>query len=117
MALMITENAFSTRKEVEKEIEGANLWMLELQLEGGSGKPHWHEFYGQVYIIEGELTIRDESNGTTHTCGAGTRIVVPPRSLHSELAGGAKVLVGLAIDPATLGEAVDLPPTALAEAR
>lgn len=114
MALIVSENAFHTRNEVEREIKAANLWMLEYQLEGGDGNPHWHEFYGQVYIIEGEFTIRDESNGDTYTCSAGTRIAVPPRSVHSELGGSAKALVGLSIDPATMGEAVDLPPSALA---
>ena len=112
MALIVSENAFNNKKEVEQEIKAANLWMLELQLENGSGNPHWHEFYGQVYIIEGEFTIRDESNGSTYTCSAGTRIVVPPRSVHSELSGSANALVGLSMDPATLSQNVDLPPSA-----
>ncbi len=53
------------------------------------------------------------SIGSTYTCSAGTRIVVPPRSVHSELSGSANALVGLSMDPATLSENVDLPPSAL----
>ncbi|HCO60938.1 MAG TPA: hypothetical protein DIT58_12200 [Porticoccaceae bacterium] len=50
---------------------------------------------------------------SAYTCSAGTRIVVPPRSVHSELSGSANALVGLSMDPATLSENVDLPPSAL----
>ena len=114
MAITVTENAFTTKAQAIEEIRAANLWVLELELEFSDGKPHWHVFYDEVYVLEGSLTMRDETTGVLYNCNAGTRLVVPPRTVHSELAGKAKTVIGIAVDPATLGEEIDLPPDALA---
>ena len=114
MAIVVTENAFTSKEQAVEEIKTANLWVLELEFEDGDGNPHWHEFYDQVYVLEGTFSIRDDTTGIEYNCGAGTRIVVPPRTVHSELAARAKTVIGISIDPTTMGEDIDLSPALLA---
>ncbi|RLA47077.1 MAG: hypothetical protein DRR06_03560 [Gammaproteobacteria bacterium] len=114
MGLIVTENAFTKREQAIDEIKAANLWLLELVLEPGERDTHWHDFYAQDYILEGELILKDEALGVEHRIGPGTRLIAPPRWLHSEkMESPVKLLIGLSIDPATLPENIDLSPAEL----
>jgi uncharacterized cupin superfamily protein len=113
MAMIVTENAFKTKKQAIAEIKAANLWLFEFEPEPAENPAHWHDFYGQVYILEGQVNLRDEASGTDYACGPGTRVIVPPRTLHSEQILGYKAVIGLSVDPATLGEDINLSPAAL----
>ena len=113
MAFIVTEKAFTTKQEAIEEIKAANLWVLEAELEAGEVAPHWHSFYAQTYILEGQIDITDVASGITYECGPGTRVIGPPRAVHSEKCGGVKIIAGLAVDPATLEEDINLDPAEL----
>jgi quercetin dioxygenase-like cupin family protein len=114
MGITAKKNAFETKKQAISEIEAANLWAIEFDLEAGEVDTHWHDFYSQVYVLEGKIDITDTASGKTHKCGKGTRVIAPPRTLHSEKCGGAKALAGVSVDPATLPEDINLTPSTLA---
>ncbi len=113
MAFFVTDNAFTTKEQAIEEIEAANLWALETELEAGEVAPHWHSFYAQTYILEGQINITDVATGITYKCGPGTRVIGPPRTVHSEQCGGVKVIIGLAVDPSTLEADINLDPAEL----
>ena len=113
MAFIVTENAFTTKEQAIEEIEAANLWVFEAELEAGEVAPHWHNFYAQTYVLEGQLNITDVAAEITYECGPGARIIGPPRTVHSEQCGGVKIVAGLAVDPSTLDEDINLDPAEL----
>lgn len=113
MSMIVTENAFTSKEQAIEEIKAANLWLLEVDVEPKQADAHWHEFYAQVYILEGQLKITDVASGIEYVCGPGTRMIVPPRTLHSEDYPGAKIVFGISIDPAMLGEGLDRDPAEL----
>ena len=88
--------------------------MMEFVLEPGERDSHWHDFYAQDYVLEGELALLDEASGIEYRCGPGSRVIVPPRTLHSEkMEHPVKLMIGLSIDPATLPENINLSPADL----
>lgn len=113
MAMIVTENAFTSKQQAIEEIRAANLWLVETDVEPRQADAHWHEFYSQTYVLEGQLKVTDVASGIEYVCGTGTRMIVPPRTVHSENIPGAKVLFGLSIDPAKLGEELDRNPAEL----
>lgn len=55
---------------------------------GGGPPPHRHAFAEWFRMLEGELTISEERNGTvvcTHTLAAGDAVFVPPWTVHGTL--------------------------------
>ncbi len=113
MALIVTENAFTTKEQAIEEIEAANLWTFEAELEPGEVAPHWHNFYAQTYILEGQINITDVASGISYECGPGARVIGPPRAVHSEQCTGVKIIAGLAVDPSTLEADYNLDPAEL----
>lgn len=114
MTISAKQNAFKTKAQAIKEIKTANLWVVEFELEAGEVDAHWHDFYAQTYILEGQIDITDTASGKIHQCGRGTRVDAPPRTLHSEKCGGAKIVAGVSVDPATLPKEINLSPAELA---
>ncbi len=113
MSMIVTENAFENREQAVEEIRTANLWLIETDIEPRQVDAHWHEFYSQVYVLEGQLKIRDVDASIDYVCGPGTRMIVPPRTVHSEDFPEAKVVFGISIDPVTLDENIDRDPAEL----
>jgi hypothetical protein len=64
-------------------------------------------------MVEGTLRLTDPTNGVTHVVGAGTKVVVPARTLHAEKHDGFKAVLGLSVDPSTLEQPINLPPEEL----
>ena len=72
---------------------------------------HWHDFEACVYILDGMLELTETETGETCLCAAGTRISAPAGILHREKTEGYKAIIGLGVDPATLTQPINKPPT------
>ena len=104
---------FTTEAQARKELETAGLYVVPFEAPAGENPTHWHEFESATYILEGILELTETATGKTCQCTKGTRISLEAGVLHSEKTEGFKGLAGVPVDPATLTEPIDKPPSEL----
>jgi quercetin dioxygenase-like cupin family protein len=114
MSIRITHNAFRTSAEADAGVARAGLIRMELEVPPVENTAHWHDFHAELYVLDGDLYFTDVAEGKIHTCRAGTKIVVPRRSLHAELSrGGYHIIFGTSVPPEEFGEPVNRTPEML----
>lgn len=113
MKIAVSQNHFRTPEEAHQEINDKGLYLCEMNVPAVNNTAHWHRFSTEIYILEGELRIRDSARNETLVAGPGSRVTVPERVLHSEHSDGYAILAGMTVDPASLTESVDLDPELL----
>ena len=109
----ITFDHFTSEEQAREELEAAGLYVVPFEAPAGENPTHWHEFESSTYILEGMLELTETDSGKTCHCTKGTRISSAAGVLHSEKTEGFKGLVGISVDPATITQPIDKPPSEL----
>lgn len=101
MGITVEHGYFSDQQQARQEIEAAGLHLHEVNAPASGGTPiHWHEVGIHFYVESGVFRFQDPATGTVHACGAGSKFVIPERTLHIEEAhDGYTGLVGMTLDP------------------
>ena len=114
MGIIKTHDAFALESEAMAVIHAAGLHPLLIDIPAETNEDHWHDFDSIIFVLEGELVVRDAASGGTLACGPGSRIDFPRGVIHRENHQGYRALVGFSVDPATLDGPLNMPPEAWA---
>ncbi len=109
MAIEVTTNHFRHRDQAVAEIKLNGLRLVELDVTPSNlhPAPHVHPYRVDVYVLDGVFEFHDMDTGHTHLLKAGSKAVVPPRTLHSEGLSAFRAAIGVSDDPSTRAEASD----------
>ncbi len=114
MAVAIEHDALRDVAGAEQALAAQRLHTLQIDVPPVQNTAHWHSFDAEFYVLAGHLTLTDVENQVVHDCPAGTRVVVPARTLHAESStGGYTIVLGTSVPPAEFGDPVDRPPETL----
>jgi len=111
--ISVEQNHFPSPEAVRQEIADQGMHLCEMKFPAVDNQSHWHRFSTLIYILDGELHIKDSARAEVLVAGPGSRVSVPERVLHSERSDGYTILAGMTVDPASLGGDVDLHPDLL----
>ena len=115
MPITVEHNYFEKEEEAVAEIQAAGLHLAKEELPPSEGTPlHWHEVDVHVYIQAGKFRFQDPATGKVHECVAGTKFVIPPRTLHiEEEHHGYTAIIGLSVPFDQIDDSFVRPPEEL----
>lgn len=113
MFITVEPDHFNLPEAARAEIADKGLHLCEMKVPAVANQSHWHRFSTLIYILDGELHIKDSARAKVLVAGPGSRVTVPERVLHSERSDGYTILAGMTVDPASLSGEVDLHPDLL----
>lgn len=101
MGITVQHDYFTSPAEAKREIEADGLICVEYENPPSEGTPiHWHDVRIHAYILDGVFHFEDPGTGEVYECGAGTKFVIPPRTLHIEdKHNGYTAIIGLSESP------------------
>lgn len=59
----------------------------------GRTEPHQHDYDVRLFVLEGEIRLKDVDEKRVHTCGPGTRVQVSAGTAHTEDHGALTMIV------------------------
>ena len=114
MSIRIAHQSFATMEEAQAAVQISGLHCAELAVPPVENSSHWHQFHAELYVLDGDLLFTDVATDTKHSCGPGSHIVVPPRSLHAERSlNGYRIVLGTSVLPPEFGDPVNKLPSEL----
>jgi mannose-6-phosphate isomerase-like protein (cupin superfamily) len=116
MGIDVTTVSDLDAEKLESSLAADGWHTLSLDVPPVQNQNHWHHFDAVLYILEGDLTVRDANSGREFCCGPGSRVSVPARALHREdSSAGYRIVLGTSVPATEFGDPVDLPPALLSQ--
>jgi mannose-6-phosphate isomerase-like protein (cupin superfamily) len=85
VGIEIHRQFFKNGVDVLDDLKATGFWPTTLVSGPSPGREvHWHSHDVHAYVMEGHTSFLDAESGERHPVEPGDKIVVPPRTLHTE---------------------------------
>jgi len=113
MGVSVVTGTLVDEAEAFERLTQAGLHVMKLEVPADDNEAHWHHFDAEFYILAGALQLTDVARGRVVDCPAGSRVILPARTLHAERSDGYTIVLGTSVPPEAFGEPVNRPATEL----